>query len=199
MYPLIPWLKFFRARPTRLLIAVAAMMPGMSLAEVRDNLSYDYYSVNARPDRPLGAQLTEASPIREHGRKFHGHTKWNVRWRFDWDQFNDGFCRITGVSTTLQTVITLPKLTSASEQQSLRFDRYMQALREHELGHHRIGKEAAHAIDAALHEVRAARNCDALKSVAHAAARRTLDYFVDKNQQYDRETEHGRRQGASLR
>jgi predicted secreted Zn-dependent protease len=183
-------------RFTILLLCMA--VPGIGSAEVRDNLSYSYYDVNAYPDRPLRQQITAASPIWQDGKKYHGHTKWNVRWSFRWDTDRDGVCRITNVTTTLRTVITLPKLRSASERQSLVFDRYMIALRQHELGHYKIATDAARAIDDELRNLPATRNCAFLEGEGNAAARRTLNYFIEANRQYDVETDHGEAQGARL-
>jgi predicted secreted Zn-dependent protease len=171
---------------------------GPAFSEVRENLRYAYYDVDARPGLRLAPQITAASPIRENGRKFHGHTKWTVRWKFQWRADRDGYCRVTYTSAVLDAVITLPKLRTASAAQSEIFDRYLAALRVHELGHYDVGTAAAQAIDGELRNLPEMRTCDALEFEGNRVARRTLDRFVEVNRQYDEDTNHGKTQGARL-
>ena len=51
-------------------------------AEVSENLDYIYYTANADADRSLLKILSGASPIQVNKRKFHGYTKWHVKWNY---------------------------------------------------------------------------------------------------------------------
>lgn len=167
-------------------------------AEVSENLNTTYYEVSVQPGRPLAPQIHAATPIREGGRTFFGHTDWNVQWRWTWDRDSAGTCRFTRVTVTLRSTITLPRLRGASAQQAAAFERFLPALREHENGHQRTAQEAARAIDSELRNFPAQRDCATLEAQANALGERLLERYRDKERQYDRDTGHGKTQGAWL-
>ena len=181
-----------------LLLLAYALLPGAAMAKAHENLVYSYYEVKARSDQPLSAQLYAASPIKEEGQTFHGHTNWTLQWTLKLSADKSGFCRISSAKTQLHAVVILPKLDGANTQQLASFDRYVAALQQHELGHYKIAEQAAQAIEHKLHAVKGMRNCATLQAYANKNAQRTLDYFNEKNRQYDRETNHGQMQGAWL-
>jgi predicted secreted Zn-dependent protease len=181
-----------------LILLAYALLPVAAHAKVHKDLVYSYYEVKARPDQPLYAQLYAASPIKEEGQALHGFTNWDLQWNLEMNTDKSGFCRITRTTTKLRVVTTLPKLDGANTQQTADFDRYISALRQHELGHHRIAEQAARAIEHKLRTLKAMSNCESLGNYADASARRTLKHFNEKSRQYDRETDHGKKQGAWL-
>lgn len=169
---------------------------GAVLAEVSEHLEYVYYEATARPDRPLVAQLRAASPIKEDGRIFFGHTRSNIRWNFNWTTDGSGLCRISATTTEVRAVITLPRIIGADTQQTAAFTRFIAALRQHELGHYRIALQAAQAIDDELRAHAGMSNCQALANYANTCAERTLTRFNELGRQYDKDTDYGRTQGA---
>jgi len=191
------FVKGFMRYRTLLLLAYA-LLPGAALAKVHEDLVYSYYEVKARSDEPLYAQLYAASPIKEDGQTFHSFTNWDIQWTLKLNADKSGFCRIARATTKLHAVIILPKLDGANTQQLTSFEHYIAALRQHELGHYKIAEQAAQAIEYKLHAVKRMRNCSTLQTYADKSARRTLEYFNEKNRQYDRETNHGKTQGAWL-
>lgn len=188
-----------RARYLILLLLACFALPGASVAEVTENLAYTYYVVAVRPGQPLYRQISAVSPIREDGEVFHGNTHWSINWQFRWHRGEDRVCRITSATTDLKTVITLPRLNGASAQQQASFDEFILALNDHELGHYRIAQEAAQSIDAELHALPGLSDCRTLEALANSTASRTLKRFGDMSRQYDRDTGHGRMQGAWLK
>lgn len=180
------------------MLLVLVMVAGKAFAEVGERLAYVHYAVHVRPGQPLHRQMSAVSPIREDGKVFHGHTHWSIHWRFRWHKGDDRICRITSATTDLKAVITLPRLEGANAQQQEAFDRFILALNEHELGHYRISQEAARTIDAELHGLPGLTDCRLLESLANSTARRTLKRFNEESRQYDRDTGHGRTQGAWL-
>lgn len=182
-----------------LLLGLLALAANSALAEVSESLDYRYYTAAPRPNESLLSALNHASPIRENGRTFHGYTKWHVSWRFRWHQEPSGRCAITSTHTEVSGLIDLPQLKGGTTAQKAAFERYIPALREHELGHYRIGRDAAVQIDHEILRLPPMHNCQALEQAANDGAHRTLARFQQQERDYDARTGHGRTQGAWLK
>ncbi len=92
------------------------------------------YTVHVQPGETLRQALNGATPIAVNGERFHGYTRWNVRWTFRWWREASGRCSITEVQTHLRTEVQLPQLRTATPAQQAVFDRYLSALSRHEQG-----------------------------------------------------------------
>jgi predicted secreted Zn-dependent protease len=182
-----------RSPPAALLILLA----GAARAEVTESL--DYYDYTARPSRgqTLRQALDDASPIREDGELFHGHTKWHIRWAFKWWREADGRCRITSNRTTLDLEITLPELQGGSAAMQRRFASFRDALHEHELGHAQIARDTAEEIDREILGLPEMDSCDELEAEANRVGHAQMRESKRLQKQFDEDTEHGRSQGAS--
>lgn len=167
-------------------------------AEVSENLVYTSYPANADSSRSLLKILNDASPYRVNGQHFHAYTKWHVQWKFRWFEKVDGRCKITSSTTELTASIDLPRLAGANAKQANQFEKYLSALREHELGHYKLGREAALSIDTQLLSLPEMTNCAMLESAANTVAYQTLSDYKAREQQYDSSTGHGKTQGAKL-
>lgn len=172
------------------------VLQGSPIPEVSHNLTYAYYPVDVKSDQLLLPQLLAASPVREDGRTFVANTTWDVQWTFEWKTDANGVCRITDSSTRLEVVIVLPSLSNASEQQMAVFDRYIAALRQHELNHYKLAATAARKIDGGLKDLPAISSCKALEEYANSMSRRIVEVFNEKSRQYDVDTNHGQTEGA---
>ena len=182
----------------RLFVSVLLAMAGSLKADVNEYLDYTYYVANADPSRSLLSVLDAASPIREDGKIFHAYTTWNVKWDFRWFEQPNGRCKITKVSSKLTGNIQLPRLFGASSLQNGQFDNYLSALRIHELGHYRLGKEAAAEIDREILALPEKPNCKILAKTANDLANQVIIEYKGKGLQYDASTDYGRSQGAWL-
>lgn len=174
------------------------LCPLLAYAEVTESLEFQDYVVRADGERSLTAAINRVSPIRQEGKVFHGFTKWHVRWNFYWNADGNGTCRMTRTKVVLSGTILLPKLVGGAGSQRDQFEAYIKNLRTHELGHYEIGKRAAKAIDAYLLTLPARSSCAALETEANAGAYRLLRKHNEIEAQYDRDTGHGRSQGAWL-
>jgi predicted secreted Zn-dependent protease len=173
-------------------------LPAHARKDVEKTIEYQHYDVHQRAGESLLTAIKAASPVRRDGRIFHGYTEWKVSWRYQWNDRGDGGCALTSASANVQATITLPHLASGSPTVRAQFKPYIAALREHELGHYRIGVDAARDVRVRLQQVPPQADCRALKSLADRTARATVDEYKARNRQYDIETEHGRTQGAWL-
>ena len=121
-----------------------------------------------------------------------------MNWHFRWWEEGDGRCRITGNRTRLSAEITLPRLTTADPAVRQRFDRYLTALKDHEMEHVRIARDAAQRIDRGILALPTMPSCRQLEQAANDLGQRLLRQATDAEREMDRLTRHGASQGASL-
>ena len=187
-----------RAWACRVGLIVLLLGPCGAHAAVEEENTQRPYVVRARPGESLRAALHAATPVVVGGQRFHGYTRWNVRWTFRSWREASGRCAITEVTTRLHTEVQLPELRAASPEQQAAFDRYLRALSDHEQGHVQIGRDAAQAIDQGIRQMPAAPDCATLEREANALGRRLLQDHGAREKQYDQRTRHGATQGARL-
>jgi predicted secreted Zn-dependent protease len=188
-----------RGRGVRALVLLAGLLAGgPALAAVQEQHTQRPYAVHVQPGETLRQALSGATPIRENGKRFHGYTRWNVRWSFRWWREASGSCRITEVTTRLTTEVQLPELRSATAAQRAVFERYERALSRHEEGHVQFGRDAAQAIDRGIAALPEAADCATLEREANALGHRLLREHAQREKDYDRSTGHGASQGARL-
>jgi len=182
----------------RTLLCFAALLAGPVHAEVSETIEYIYYDAKVVPGTSVAAALNDVSPIRRNGRVFHGYTKWQIKWNFWWREQPGRSCQLTKVKTSVAGTITLPRISGASPAQRREFDRYVAALKEHELGHQAIGREAALEVDREILALSAMKDCKALERTANETGSRIVEKFKERELRYDLNTDHGRTQGAYL-
>ena len=186
-----------RLKQATFLMTLALIAP-IASAEITESLTYSDYEVQANNSRSLARALNNTSPIRHDGQTFHAYTSWRVNWRYQWATDANGDCRISEVSTGLNTTIQLPRLAGGSDILRERFQRYLTALNQHELGHHQIGRKAALEVNRQLQAMPAMKDCQRLSSAANKLASRIVNQLKDEERTYDLITVHGRLQGARL-
>lgn len=175
-----------------------AQFAGLACAELQENIRSTYYSAEHRAGTTLLATLNHYSPIRQNSQIFHAYTGWNIQWNFRWWEERDGRCRITSNQTRLQVEITLPRLVSSDPAVRRRFDRYLGALRAHEMEHVAIGRRYARRIDEGIRRLPQMTSCAALSRAANTLGEKLLQEAVAAEREMDRQTAHGARQGATL-
>jgi predicted secreted Zn-dependent protease len=168
-------------------------------AVVTEEFIHQPYTVRAQPDESLRQAINAATPITVDGRRFHGYTRWNVRWTFRWWREASGRCTITEVTTRLRVELQLPDLQRATARQRAEFDRYLPALSEHEHGHVQFGRDAARAVDQGIAQLPAEAECATLERRANALGHSVLRDYVEREKRYDQSTGHGATQGARLK
>lgn len=179
-------------------VLLALVCAGTAHAAVTEEHIQQPYPVRAQPGETPRKALNAATPITVDGQRFHGYTRWNVRWTFRWWREASGRCAITEVTTRLRTEVQLPELRSGTPAQQAVFDRYLRALSHHEEGHAQFGRDAAQAIDQGIAALPAAPDCATLERQANALGHRLLPEHAEREKQYDRDTRHGASQGARL-
>ena len=184
--------------PARLACLLLLALAPLARAEVHEALDYEHYVAQAQPGRAVALALNDASPFRPAGQVFHSATAWFVDWKVRPEPTTDGRCRIGDVRIDLHGRMMLPRLVGASMAQQRIFDAYLVHLREHELGHFEIGREAARELEREFYALPPARHCNELQAEARQAGARLVSKYEALGDTYDLQTGHGRTQGAWL-
>jgi predicted secreted Zn-dependent protease len=185
-------------RVALLLLPLCAAAAGGANAEVHETLDTSHYEAKVHYGGSLALALNEASPFRPGNQVFHSATSWYLDWQVRPAPTVDGHCRIREVRIQLHGQMVLPRLLGGSGAQRELFESYLTRLREHELGHYEIGREAARELEREFYALPAASSCAALQTAARAAGARLLPRYEAMGDAYDAQTEHGRTQGAWL-
>ena len=171
----------------------------MVFADPKVNEEFSYFLIY--PDNPseIASELSKHSPIKENGKTYRGHTKWDVNWNYWW-QTENSKCRINKVKTEVTIKFTMPKLAASHKNKDIekKFNKYYSALLLHEKGHKESGVQAAVEIENILLNLPEKSNCEELGAMANKKAKNVIRKFKKKDIVYDYKTDHGRTQGAEI-
>jgi len=165
---------------------------------VRRHTSYCY--VDGPSATVLAAQIDQNGPPGADGKRYAGKTKWDVQWKFRHEQ-HGVTCGMKEVAVAVGIAQTLPKWRGEAEGAAAlktRWQQFADALKRHEDGHKDHGLAAAKEIEVALLAAKPASNCEDLAVSANSAAEAIVEKYQKLDEDYDRETDHGRSQGATL-
>ena len=129
-----------------------------------------------------------------------GLTTWHIGWRFHVSPTPSG-CRCSSFTTRTAITNTLPRWlppTHAPPELKNAWARFATALGQHEAGHSRLALAAVAQMHQQVKALGEDLDCDALRKKINEVAQRTLDDFRKRDEEYDRITNHGATQGASL-
>jgi predicted secreted Zn-dependent protease len=76
--------------------------------------------------------------------------------------------------------------------------KFAEALQRHEDGHKENGMKAAKEIESAVLATKPGSNCEDVEAKANAAAVAIVEKYQALDEEFDRKTDHGRNQGATL-
>ncbi|MBT1062336.1 DUF922 domain-containing protein [Bowmanella sp. Y26] len=172
-------------------------LPLFCAADAKVIENYRYYNVSATEKGRLLDALNKASPIREDGETFHGHTKYHIGWQYWWDK-REKHCALTKVEITLTLTYTMPKLASASDEVKQVWDAWYPNLALHEERHGKLAKDTAALMDQKLNAIGPRDNCRALEKDVNKQANALMAELKKANKHYDNQTNHGETEGAWL-
>lgn len=169
-------------------------------AEVVQKESYDYYSVTPKNGQSLLSAMKDSSPLIKDNIVRFGGTTWNVAPQYRVRQFS-GSCYISQTNVHLDIRFTLPKLSlhaKVPENTRKKFDFFYQALLQHEIGHKKLGLEAANKIQALLAKRSIFASCTELNDTINQQIQAIINEYMALNHDYDLQTDYGRTQGAVM-
>lgn len=174
---------------------------GSALAEPLIRAHTNYYYIHGKSATVLAAQLDRNGPPDANGKRYAGRTRWDVQWKFN-NQQQGETCGLKDVVIAVGIAQTLPRWGEEDNGEAtalkVRWQKFAEALKRHEDGHKELGLKAGAEIEAALLGVKPASNCEDLGKAANAAANKVIEKYRQQDKDYDRSTDHGRKQGAVL-
>ncbi|MBI3527398.1 MAG: DUF922 domain-containing protein [Betaproteobacteria bacterium] len=181
--------------------AVLISMPVVPAAgEPLVRMHTSYYYIDGPSATVLAAQLDQNGPVGFDGNHYAGRTRWDIQWKFRHQQQGTA-CSMKDVAVAIGIAQTLPRWRGEDKGAAAlkaRWTKFLEALRRHEDGHKEHGLKAGKEIDAAVLAVKPASNCEDLEAAANAAAQAIVAKYQALDGEYDRKTDHGRNQGATL-
>jgi len=184
----------------RILLACAVLVSMPAVAEPLVRLHTSYYYIDGPSATVLAAQLDQNGPPEGDGKRYAGKTRWDVQWKFRHEQ-QGTVCAMKDVAVAVGVAQTLPRWRGEDKGAAAlkaRWTRFIEALRRHEDGHKEHALKAGRQIEAAVLAVGPASNCEDLGAAANAAAQAIVTKYQALDEEYDRKTDHGRNQGATL-
>ena len=155
-----------------------------------------YYDVSSKTLEGLKSSLVENAPTGSHGLPFFGLTDWYVSWNFQVWKRNEG-CKLTHISTSVRTRVTLPKWIDSEESPSdvkRWWTVFIDTLREHEFTHVDNARAAERAVAVGLAALEPAATCGAARRVGDRIATQIVYEYRSRDLEFDRDTRHGRDQ-----
>lgn len=158
------------------------------------------YDVTGATPGAIWDSVLERTPIRdEQGRPmgFSAFTRVRIDWTYRYAP-SAGRCAATEVGVTAAIETILPRWTPpprASTALRARWNRFIRRVQVHEEGHAARATVSAVRVHEAIRALRP-RSCATFAAEADAAGQAVLDALGAWDRAYDRDTEHGRRQGA---
>ena len=184
---------FMWSVPISLLVAPVA---GEPLARVHTS----YYYIDGPSATVLAAQLDQNGPVESDGKHYAGRTRWDIQWKFRHEQQGTS-CYMKDAAVAVGIAQTLPKWRGEDKGAAglkVLWSKFLGALQRHEDGHKEHGLKAARQIEAAVLAIKPAGNCEDLEAAANASAQAVVVKYQALDEEYDRNTDHGRNQGATL-
>jgi predicted secreted Zn-dependent protease len=188
----------------RKMIIACAVLIAMPVApaagEPLVRMHTSYYYIDGPSATVLAAQLDQNGPPEADGKRHAGKTRWDVQWKFRHQQQATG-CSMKEVSVAVAIAQTLPRWRGEDKGAAAlraRWTKFLEALQRHEAGHKEHALKAGKEIEAAVAAVKPASNCEDLSAAANVAADAIVAKYRALGEDYDRTTDHGRSQGATL-
>lgn len=190
----------FNPLQLRFWVSVAILtMPQYALAKPEVKETREYFTVSGQTSTELYQSIRRNTPFRKGDKHFHAQTQWKVSWNYQW-RSSENRCSVTSIATQVEVTIILPQLApdaELSEAVETQWNRYLQALTDHELQHKAHGVAAAEEIEDTLSTL-SNIDCFKLRSIAERKARDITEKYIDKDKAFDLATDHGAKDGIRL-
>ena len=177
-----------------------ASAPGEVPVEIGEKLIH--YGIKGDTTSELISQMAKLGPYDEdEGRRFQGFTQWRVQWNYQMRQLPGEGCSLGDLKIDLDVQMTLPEWEPKRHADRLLvqgWPNFLAKLTEHEMGHRDNGVRAAFAVRDAINAVAPMADCGQLTSAVNAAGNAAIARLRDADAEYDRQTDHGAKQGIRL-
>ncbi len=163
------------------------------------DFSIVYYEVSGRTIPEIHEAMFSNTPIRSEEGIFGGVTANTISASYDLMQTSSG-CEVRNPVVHLKSTVVLPKLSDdyRSAATVREWERFISALRAHELMHAQNGHAIASTLLSRLYIFRSEQTCVAIRGRLDAAVSSLIKNMNEIDRHLDRETAHGATQGAVL-
>ena len=158
------------------------------------------YELQGNSISALLAEKNTKGPLDE-GKRLFAHTHWDLKWNYLYEERGDGFA-ITLLSVNVDLQFTMPHRElrpGVADQVAPQWTRFMKALTTHENGHAENANQHGKALYELLRKPRVFASEQALKDFIASEGGKCIAKARAADVEYDRKTQHGATQGATLR
>lgn len=166
---------------------------------------YHYYDIYVWSEKDIVATASRTSPITEDGKKLIGHTKWDVRWNYQIAKLENNACMLKSHEITAKITYRMPRLVTQNMDKKIadavqkNWREYYAALMEHENGHMENGIAAANEINRFFNGIYGEKyNCPSFSEGVEKYPKELVEFFNNRDKEYDKSTQHGMTQGADI-
>ena len=178
-------------------LMVAAFAGPAAFAQSTIVWTTNYYAVTGATITEIRRSIAQARPWRNN---LDAYTSWHIDSRFHVGASPEG-CRCTSFTTTTRIKTTLPRWlrpTNVSPETVRAWTSYFNALRKHEDGHAQRAIAAATEQHRQVNRLGAEPDCHSMRHQISKVAQEVLAEHRRREREYDRETDHGKKEGAVL-
>jgi len=179
--------------------------PKSSNEKLKASSEYHYYDIYVWSEKDIVPAAFRTSPITENGKKLVGHTKWDVRWNFQMTKLENNVCMLKSHDITAKITYRMPRLVTQNMDKKTadavqkNWQEFYTALMEHEDGHMENGLAAANEINKFLSGVYGEKyNCPSFSAGMDKYPKEIVEFYNERDEEYDKTTQHGMTQGADI-
>lgn len=153
----------------------------------------EYYSVNGIGKREILQDMERRAPFKMGNDTYPAYTQTDIKYNYSWEN-RAGTCNVTDVKVYLNLTYVYPKLVRL-QSGSIKWwwKDTMKKYVIHEKIHGDISKRWAHKLDRELRALKEL-NCGTAKQTIATRAQYIVRKMREKQEEYDRITQHGRLQ-----
>lgn len=181
-------------------IAALVMVSLPAMGEPVTRLHTSYYYIDGSSATLLAGQIEQKGPPGTDGKRKPALTKWNIQWKFRHVQEGVS-CAMKEAAVLVGVAQTMPRWRGEAQSGGplkARWQKFVDAVKRHEEMHKDNAIRAGKEIESALLAVKPHSNCADLAGSANAVAEEIVRKYRKLDEDYDRSTDFGRSQGATL-
>jgi predicted secreted Zn-dependent protease len=163
-------------------------------------LHTSYYYIDGSSATRLAGQIEQKGPPGADGKRYPAQTKWNIQWKLRHVQEGVS-CNVKEAAVLVGVAQIMPRWRGEAQGSAAlkaRWQKFVEAVKRHEDVHKDNAIKAGKEIESALLAVKPHSNCEDLTASANAMAEEIVGKYRKLDEDYDRSTNFGRSQGATL-
>jgi predicted secreted Zn-dependent protease len=155
-----------------------------------------YYKIHGRTFDQLWRDIELRGPVDEQGMHWHGATRWDVRWNYNFSPslFD---CSVIEASVHTDATIEMPEwveMETAPYFMRRAWNEYWNKLLEHERGHAQNGRDAAAQVQSQIEGLAPSATCKELRARVASTGTAQVRIGREMDDTYDAATQHGAKQ-----